>query len=186
MANNAANVSVGKPMAAGGIYSGATSVAAPTDATTALPVGVKGLGYVSEDGLTNTIETDTENIVEWGGNTVLTIRTSRTETFAWTFIETNIDVLKEVYGQANVTEDGGELAVLHKNDELPRRMYVFEILMTGNKVKRIVVPDGQITEVGDVVYVAGEAIGYEVTLTTYPDEDGVTVYEYIADIVSGG
>ena len=187
MANNAANVSVGKPNAAGGIYSGSTTATLPTDATTALSSDFDGLGFVSEDGLTNGVEVDTENIVEWGGNTVLTIKTSRTETFAWTFIETNALVLSEVYGPENVILGAGDaLTVIHNANDLPRRAYVFEILMTGNKVKRIVVPNGQITEVGDVVYVAGEPIGYEVTLTTYPDADGNTVYEYIAEIASSG
>ena len=179
-APNSANVSVGKPLAAGGIFAGPTTATIPTDATTAL-TGFTGLGYVSEDGLTNTVETDTESIQAWGGDTVLTVRTSRTETFAWTFIETNADVLAEVYGPDNVSGDlESGLTVIHNNKELPRRAYVFEILMTGDRVKRIVVPNGQITEVGDVVYTDGEAIGYEVTLSTFPDEDGNTVYEYVA------
>lgn len=181
-APNSANVSVGKPTAAGGIFAGPTSADVPTDATSAL-VGFTGLGYVSEDGLTNSTETDTESIQAWGGDTVLTVRTSRTETFAWTFIETNADVLAEVYGPDNVSGDlVSGLTVIHNNKELPRRAYVFEILMTDDRVKRIVVPNGQITEVGDVVYTDGEAIGYEVTLSTYPDADGNTVYEYIASI----
>ncbi|MGO3147084.1 MAG: phage tail protein [Leucobacter sp.] len=186
MANNAANVSVGKPNAAGGIYSGEPTATLPIDATTALGSDFDGLGFVSEDGLTNGIEVDSENIVEWGGNTVLTIKTSRSETFAWTFIETNALVLAEVYGPENVILGAADaLTVIHNASDLPRRAYVFEILMTGGKVKRIVVPNGQITEIGDVVYVAGEAIGYEVTLSCFPDEDGNTVYEYIAAIVSG-
>lgn len=106
-ANNTANVSVGKPLAAGGIYSGATTVTPPTNATSTLPTGVSNLGFVSDEGLTNAIEMDTEEIKEWGGNTVLVVKTSRTETFAWTFIETNELVLKEVYGQDNVTVNSG-------------------------------------------------------------------------------
>lgn len=185
-APSSANVSVGKPMAAGGIYAGATTLTPPTDATTALPSGLDGLGYVSDEGLTNGIEMDTTSIQAWGGDTVLTVNTSRTETFAWTFIETNEAVLKQVYGPDNVTVTGESIAVVHNSKTLPRQLYVFEILMTGNKVKRIVVPNGQITEVGDVTYVDGEPIGYEVTLSCYPDGDGNTVYEYIAEIVSPG
>lgn len=184
MANSSANVSVGKPTAAGGIFSGPTTATLPVNATTALPADFVGLGYVSDEGLTNGIEVDSTNITAWGGDTVLTVTTSRTETFAWTFIETNELVLKEVYGQANVTKTGTALTVIHNSKALPRRAYVFEILLTGNKVKRIVVPAGQITEVGEVVYVDGEPIGYPVTLTTYPDTAGNTVYEYIAEIVT--
>lgn len=180
------NVSVGKPSAAGGIHAGPIGTTAPTDATEELNESIIGLGYVSEDGLTNTIEVDTETITAWGGDTVLTVRTSRTETFTWTFIENTKAVMAEVYGQQNVSDAGNGITVLHKNDEMDHRVYVFEILLSGGRVKRIVVPDGQVTEVGDVVYVDGEPIGYEVTLTCYADSDGVTVYEYIAEIVNGG
>ena len=183
-ANSSANVSVGKPMAAGGIYSGATTVTKPVNATAALATGIENLGFVSDEGLTNSIEMDTEEIQEWGGNTVLTVRTSRTEKFQWTFIETNELVLKEVYGQENVTKASDALTVLHNGAELPQRLYVFEIALTGNKVKRIVVPLGKITEIGDVVYASGEPIGYQVTLSCSPDASGVTVYEYIAPVVT--
>jgi hypothetical protein len=99
-------------------------------------------------------------------------------------IETlSLAVLKEVYGQANVTEVTGKLTIIHNNVELPIREYIFEILVTGNKVKRIVVPAGKITEVGDVVYVDGDPVGYEVTLACSPDSSGNTAYEYVAAIV---
>lgn len=185
MANNAQNVSVGKPQAAGGIYSSDLTVDLPTDATSPL-TDFDGLGFVSDEGLTNAIEMDTETIGSWGGLTVLTVRTSRTETFSWTFIETNALVLAEVYGQDNVTVGvDGELTILHNNAALPARQYIFEILMTGGRVKRIVVPLGTITEIGEVQYSDGEPIGYAVTLSTAPDKDGNTVIEYIAAIAGG-
>lgn len=182
MANSASNVSVGKPKAAGGIYSAPIATALPTDATTALAPAYVGLGYVSDAGLVNTIETSTDDITAWGGDVVLTVATSRKETFGFTFIETNEAVLKEVYGDANVTSDAGDIAVLHNAKELPARRYVFEILLTGDRVKRIVVPNAKITELGDVTYVDGEPIGYEVTLGAFPDAAGNTAYEYIATI----
>lgn len=187
MANsNASLVTTGKPVAAGAISVGEANKNVPTDATTALKAGIVKLGYVSEDGLTNEIETDTENIVAWGGDTVLTIKTSRTETFTWTFIQTlDADVLKEVFGPENITgtlESG--LTVLHNSKDLPRRLYVFEMLMTGGYIKRIVVPNAQITEVGEIQYKDGDPVGYEVTLTCFPDAQGNTVTEYIAKPVA--
>ena len=186
MANpTATNVSVGKPKAAGGIFVDTPGGTLPTDATSALPVTAVGLGYVSDAGLVNGVEINTEDVVAWGGDTVLTIRTSRSETFSWTFIETNAAVMKEVYGPDNVTgTDGTGLTVLHNNKELPSRVYIFEVLMTGNRVKRIVVPNAKITSVGDVSYVDGEPIGYEVTLGAFPDASGNTAYEYVAAVVT--
>lgn len=187
MSNTAANVSVGKPQAAGGVYAGPVNAnATPTSALTALDQSLVGLGYVSDEGLTNSIEMETTDIFAWGGDRVLSVRVSRAESFSWTFIESlNEAVLAQVYGPDNVKTVAGELVVIHNSDELPNQLYVFEILMTGNKVKRIVVPDSKITETGDVVYVDGEPVGYTVTLACNPDASGNTVYEYIAEIDDG-
>lgn len=179
---NANNVSVGKPMAIGSVFVASANTTPPADGKTALPEAFKNLGYISEDGLTNAINTDSEAIKAWGGDTVLTVQTSREETFQFTLIEAlNSEVLKQVYGEKNVSE--GNV----KHNALPRGrfLYVFEILLTGNKVKRIVVPNGEITEVGDVVYKDGEPIGYEITLSCFPDKDGNTAYEYVA-VIAGG
>lgn len=177
---NTQNVSVGKPLGTGGVFVAPVDATIPTNGTAELDTAFANLGYISEDGLTNTSEVDSEEIKAWGGDTVLTVQTSRSETFTFTLIESlNNDVLKQVYGQTNVS-DG---VVKHNGLERARQAFVFEILLTGNKVKRIVVPSGQITEVGDITYKDGEVIGYEVTLSAYPDDKGNTAYEYIAAIV---
>lgn len=191
--NDSSLATAAKPVAAGAISSATTKTTLPTDATTDLVTdlvtdlatgfvtGFVKLGYVSEDGLTNGLDTDVENIKAWGGDTILTVRTSRTETFKFTLVQAlDIDVLKEIYGQDNVTGDlTTGITVKHNGNELPRRAFVFDMLMTGNVLKRIVVPAGQVTEVGDVTYVDGSVVGYETTVTCFPDAQGNTVYEYI-------
>ena len=184
--NNTQNVSVGKPMAAGGAFTGPIGTAVPEDATTALAEALENLGFVSDEGLTNAIEMDTEEIKDWEGNTVLVVRTSRNETFVLTFIETNEGVMKVAYGPDNVTVAGAAMTVIHNGKDFPAQLWVFEIAMTGNRVKRIVVPQATVTEVSEVTYVAGEPIGYGVTLTCTPDSNGATVYEYIATVVPAG
>lgn len=185
MAQNAKNVSVAKPKAAGAVWSAPAGTAVPKDATTALAETFKSLGYVSEDGIVNSIESDTETITAFGGDTVLEINTSRKESFKFTPIETNQYALAETYGDDNVTvDDSGTLTVLHNNKERGQKVYVFEILMNYNRVKRIVVPMGKVTEVGDVTYASGEPIGSELTLSALPDADGNTATEYIAEVVA--
>lgn len=181
MPNVAANVTVGKPKVTGGIFVAPTGTALPTNATTALNAAYTTLGYSGKDGLTNKIENSTTDIVAWGGDTVLTVTTSRKETFEYVLIEAlNEAVLIEVFGAANVTNTAGAIAVKHNGVELPIKQYVFEMLMTGSKIKRISIPLGKVVGVEDVVYADGAEVAYKVTLATFPDSAGNTAYEFIA------
>ena len=183
--NNTANVSVGKGKVGGYCFTAPAGTSLPSDASTALAGAYVNLGYISEDGLTNSISTDSSEIKDWNGDTILTVISSRTETFQFTLVETKVDVLKEVFGASNVTEAGGKVTVKSNNSAYPIKPYVFEVVLTGNRIERIVLPAGQITELGDMSYQAGEAIGYEITVTGTPDSSGNTSYRYI-ETVGGG
>src|SRR5690625_3016887 len=102
--SNAQNVSAAKPKVGGAVWSAPLGTILPTDATTELTNEFKSLGYISEDGLANENSPESENIKAWGGDTVANVQTSKDDTFTFTLIEaTNINVLKEIYGQDNVT-----------------------------------------------------------------------------------
>lgn len=179
--NDAGMVSVGKPKAAGAAFAGDRKLTAPTDSTSELPDGLVGLGFISDDGLTNSTDSDSEEIKEWGGLTVLRVRTSYSETFKFTLIQAlDPDVIKEVRGADNYENKDGNETVTHSNKELPHRLFVFEILLNDGTIKRIVIPDAQITEMDDIEYKNNAAIGYNVTLSAYPDSNGATAFEYRA------
>lgn len=179
--NDAQNVSFGKPKATGAVFVAPAGTALPTDATSSLNVAFKGLGYVSEDGLVNSIETDTEDVIAWGGDKVLSGQTSFSEMFTVNLIETNADALAVYYGEDNVTVDGDEITVVQNSAQLPNVSVVFELVLTGGRIKRIVVPNAQIVDrSGEITYVDGEPIAYPAVFTAYPDEDGNTHTEYIA------
>lgn len=183
MANTVTNVSAGKPKVSGAIYRAPLSsgLVLPTDATTAPGTDFKALGYVSDDGLTNTNSPDSETIKAWGGDTVLTIQTEKPDEFQLTLIEVlNKDVLATVYGSSNVTgtiETG--ITVNANADEPEEAAWIIDMVMRGGVLKRIVIPDGKVTEIGDIEYTDEDAVGYELTIQAMPDASGQTHYEYI-------
>lgn len=182
MANTAANVTVGKPKVGGAIYVAPLGTSLPTDSSTALNAAFKCLGYVSEDGVTNSNSPESDNVKAWGGDTVLVLQTDRPDSFSLTLLEgLNEDVLKTIYGSSNVTVDGsGNITVKATADEMIGHAWVFEMIMKGNRAKRTVIPNGTISELGDIVYKDDEAVGYNVTIQDVPDNSGVYHYEYIA------
>lgn len=179
--SDATKVTVGKPKVGGAIHWAPIGSTLPTSATASLDAAFVELGYVSEDGLTNNNSPESDTVKAWGGDTVLNLQTDRPDTFAFTLIEAlNEDVLKTVYGSSNVTKDGsGNLTVKATAQDMPSGAWVFDMIMKGGRAKRIVVPNGTISELGEIVYKDDEAVGYNVTITDVPDSNGVYHYEYI-------
>ena len=182
MGNTATNVTTGKPNIAGAVYTAAIGTSLPTDATTALdPAAWTCLGYVSEDGLSNNNELTVEAIKAWGGNIVYRSLTEMNDEFKLALIETeNIDVLKTVYGENNVTVDADDNASINVVGEDPiERAWVFELALRGGRAKRIVIPDGAITSRDEITYNDSDAVAYGITISAYPDASSMTHKEYL-------
>jgi hypothetical protein len=181
MANNASYASAAKPNVAGAIYRAAKTATLPTTADGTLSADYKCLGYISEDGVTNSNSRSSDTFKAWGGDTILTNQTEYTDTFNFKLLEVlNADVLGTVYGEANVT--GSSLAtgisVQANSQELSNYIWVIDMIMNGDTLNRIVIPDGKISEVGDTVYSGSDLVAYDVTVSAFPDSSGNTHYEY--------
>lgn len=180
MANVVENVSTGKPKVSGAIHKAPTTATMPTSASDTL-TGFTALGYVSEDGLHNNNSPDTEVVHAWGGDVVLVKQQTRDDTFSFSLIESkNAEVLKVVYGDSNVTGTT-DITVQATQAALEAHAYVFDMILREDTPKRIVVPNGVVTEVGEITYVDNDVIQYDVTITCLPDASGVTHYEYISN-----
>lgn len=182
---SSSNVSAGKPKVTGAIFMAPIGTTLPTDSTTALASGFVELGYASDAGVVNSESRETETIKAWGGDTVLKPFTGKEDTFKFTLIEAlNIGALKLVYGESNVSGAlSTGITIKSAAEDLESHSFVIEMVLNG-AIKRIVIPSAKVTEVGDITYADGEAIGYDTTLSCVPDSNGGTHYEYIKAVSS--
>lgn len=142
------------------------------------------VGYIGNDGVTKTVDRQTEKIKDWNGDTVVVLTSEHTVTLKLTFMESaNAALLKGVYGTENVTiskAKGMEKIKLVENaDALPHNSYTFEIKGAEDAKIRVFAPDAQVTSVGDVTFVKNDVIKYEVELECFADENNAKLYQFI-------
>lgn len=176
------NVTAAKPAVAGAVFRAEAGTALPTDAKTALAEAFKSLGYISEDGYTNSNTASVDKIKAWGGAVVMTVQTEKPDTFKLKFIEgLRLEVLKAVYGGENVTGTIAEgLTVKATAKEAEACVWVIDEILN-SCLHRCVIPSGKITTVSEITHKDNEPLGYEVEIEALPDENGVTHFDYYSE-----
>jgi len=175
---NAELVYVGSPdRITGAIMSAAKGSTLPTDASSAPDAAFVDSGYISEDGCTLSDAQTWNDIKDWGGDTVRRIKSESQVTIAFSFLEVNVNSAKAAFGDDNVTDTSGSLAIKINVKEPPRKAWLVNML-DGDRKMRITVADGQITDRGDLTFTRSGAVLIPVTLTCYPDENGDTAIIY--------
>lgn len=160
-----------------------TGTAAPTNSTVALNAAFVGLGYVSEDGVTETLDDTVELIKAWQNATVVrAASTESTATFQMVLIETKGKVLELYYkNPGGITAVGaGQWKIDVKAAQSDQRSFVLDVI-DGSKHIRTYIATGEVTERGEITDANGEVIGYDITITAYPDSNNVLFTKFSDD-----
>lgn len=180
MASSVANVYAAMPRATGTLLRAPLGTPGPANAIAELSSAWVDLGYIGEDGYTMSESRDTDKKKAFGGNVVKILQTDYSLTIQFSFLESiNADVLRAVYGDDNVTVRGPSIRVRHNKAPLPHASWVIDTLDSAVGLRRIWIPDGQITTVDDVQIVHTETIAYKVTVECFEDADGTPLYEWV-------
>ena len=178
--NDSTMVSLGKFKVGGYAYWAPAGTTLPTDSATALPSAYKLLGYLSEDGLTNTTDTDTTEIKDANGTTVMKIITSYAESYQFALLEVlRAESAKLRYNSDAVTGTDKSMTIKHRMPSDEDFVLVFEIAMSGDVKDRLVIGDATRAEFGDRQVHAGDAQVYDVTVSANDMGGGATAIEYI-------
>jgi hypothetical protein len=172
----------------GAINSAPTGTALPTDEATALNVAFKDSGYISDGGLKIGSNQNSTEITDWSGNLVRTIMAGYGNQLTWEHLEWNEFSLKNFLGDANVTVTASvgqptKITAKFNGDEMPVKEWVFNIKDGVRKI-RVVVPNGQVSERGEISFLKTDAVKLPITLKTFPDASGNHIYVYSNDGVN--
>lgn len=178
--NDSTMVSLGKFKVGGYAYWAPAGTTLPTDSATALPAEYKLLGYLSEDGLTNTTDTDTAEIKDANGTTVMKIITSYAESYQFALLEVlRAESAKLRYNSDAVTGTDKSMTIKHQMPSDEDFVLVFEIAMSGDVKDRLVIGNATRAEFGDRQVHAGDPQVYDITVSANDMGNGVTAIEYI-------
>lgn len=152
-----------------------TGTALPTTPSVALNAAFKSVGYIGEDGVTISQPSSLSNIKAFqNADVVRVVQTEHNCTVKLTMLETNANTL-DIFFKGNYVAGIGQI----KAGMAPHKSWVIHEI-DGTNLVRHVIPDGQVTEIGDLVYVNGTAAGYPITIECYADNSSVKVYSYFA------
>lgn len=156
----------------GAVYVGPTETAGPADADATLAAGLKDLGYVDDNGVTESRSRSTNKIKAWQNAAVVReVVTDADFTIKFVLVQTNADTVGLYYGTTVDPATGGVTIVPAATGG--RKSFVVDII-DGDDFIRLYIPSGEITDVGDQKFVNGDPVGYEVTVTAYSGTYGTT------------
>jgi hypothetical protein len=159
---------------------GVTGAPLPTNGTASLNVAFSEIGALSDAGVTESTSQDRTDIFIWQGNALVRkIPGEYTKEWKIAAAETSLLTLGINFPGSTITQTTEGASVVERPPTTDVRAWVLHGI-DGTKAQRVVVPFGEITERGDVVWSAEDITVYEWTLSGYVD-NGVVALRYYVD-----
>lgn len=160
---------------------GVTNPTLPTNGTSALDAAFGEVGALTNDGVTESTSQDRNNIFIWQGNALArSLPGEFVKTFKLAAAETNLITIGVQYPGSTITQTAEGVSIAEKPPASDRRAWVFHGV-DGLRKQRIVIPHGEVTERGDVLWSAENVTVYEWTVSCYVDSNGNIAYRYLVD-----
>ena len=159
------DVKLGIGDVSGMFYHAPAGTALPTTADAALAAAWKEVGYVSQDGLTVTVNASTDAIKDWSNRIVRMLVTDSEETAQASVITTTEETLATVLGEDNVAAAGGTItAALTLATLPPEEAFLFR-MKDGDDMIIVGCTKGQVTGLENLSFAPGSAISWTPTIT---------------------
>lgn len=164
------------------VYVADKGTTAPTTPTGPPGTGWTEVGWISDDGLTETRDLNSDQKRAWqGGALVRTVRSSDSRSFKFVAWETNaVTVGLTRPGSTPTTTTGVTHTSVKAFTGSDIRAWIID-LIDGAIHTRKIIPAGEVTDQGDIKANNGDIVGYELTVEAYPDTNGVLYEEYTDD-----
>lgn len=166
------------------VYTAPVGTTRPTNVTTswtAVSPLWAPLGLLSQDdGMTETRDQDVTDHYAWGNILVRTTKAKIKFSFQVTALEDNPTVFDLIYpGSTDLSISGTTTRTVVVPVANPRS-FGFEFV-DGTKIKRRIIPTGEITDISDVAINDSDMAGYQFTIAVYPSAAGVAWYDISND-----
>lgn len=163
------------------LWVAARGTTAPTDPTSAWGLGWSEAGWLSDDGFKESRDMKAEEKRANGGHLVRVLKTQDSRKFSVQCLEENAVTLGLERPGSTVTTTAGITRTSVKAN-LARDIRAFGLDMVDGAVSvRKVIPLGEVTGGGDIVYKDSEITVRQYEITCYPDANKVLYEEYRND-----
>jgi len=166
----------------GGLWVAPVGTTAPTSPLIQPASPWEPLGAISDDGLVYGFDEDSQEFTPWGLTAPFrSTITKSVRTFQFTLWETARTTAMSVMYRipaADLTPDGTSGLTAYAETASPsvdRRGWWFAVF-DGETARGMYVPQAEVSDRSDVTYKNDEISAFEITLTAYPDDAGITVY----------